>query len=667
MTQCIAKETTDFFRVTTPMLIFTYHKDSKLYDVEFTESIYPMLQGCGFEYRFQNLMFTQAVLIGQEARIYSNAVSNSFGEGMEVIVTHSYGLLSIHQHFQFYDSSRYFLVQLELEGADFIRSNYMSPLSAHGDVFSLRNALSPRLLYVPYDNDKWIRYKAQELQECGISYEVTAVYDDVSRNGYVIGSISHDHWKTGINTHGGYGSLSMLTIYGGVADATTRDTAMPHGEVCGKQISSPLVLVGYYEDIREGLIDYGNANTLYQPRLPWKHGVPFGWNSWACVATNLSYEVYDEASKALAKFQEQGFENNETVYLNFDSFWDRLTPQELKQAVSTIHSRGQKAGIYYTPFTCWTQNFDQVVENTNNQYTYRDILLRDANGQPLPPISGGYPIDPTHPGNLMRVEAMMKMIVDLEFDYLKVDFMSHGSCEGIHYLHTISTGVEAYCYGLTHMLNFLSPENAGRDIFVDFSIAPIFPYQFAHSRRISCDVFGQIYDTEYLLNSLTYGFWQNQTIYTYNDPDHTCIYKCVWRDVSDELEAETRLLASVISGTVLLLSDDYRIPEAFARTQKLLTPELLSIAKKGTTFLPVEMATSDRASRIFYREDEDACYVAVFNFETTTSSVVIDTKRLGQLPDSPSFETLDGLQTYTGEKFTIHLEPKQSLLLRAKK
>ena len=42
---------------------------------------------------------------------------------------------------------------------------------------------------------------------------------------------------------------------------------------------------------------------------------------------------------------------------------------------------------------------------------------------------------------------------------------------------------------------------------ISLSIAPIFPGQYAHGRRISCDVFGTINWTEYMLNSLSYGWW----------------------------------------------------------------------------------------------------------------------------------------------------------------
>ena len=57
-----------------------------------------------------------------------------------------------------------------------------------------------RALFVPFDNDKWIRYQSHPLGfDTLVSYEVTAIFNNESRNGLVIGSVEHDNWKTGIS------------------------------------------------------------------------------------------------------------------------------------------------------------------------------------------------------------------------------------------------------------------------------------------------------------------------------------------------------------------------------------------------------------------------------------------------------------------------------------
>ena len=41
-------------------------------------------------------------------------------------------------------------------------------------------------------------YNAMPMNSSGIGYEVGAFYDNTSRNGLVVGSVTHDTWKTGV-------------------------------------------------------------------------------------------------------------------------------------------------------------------------------------------------------------------------------------------------------------------------------------------------------------------------------------------------------------------------------------------------------------------------------------------------------------------------------------
>lgn len=662
-TGCLFQQHQDGFTLQNAHLCIAYQFDLATYELSFPDSGKPATKNCGLEFRHQGVMYTHEDLCAFPA----HTTCEEQQDETVVTVERRFGALCVRQIFRLRASERYLLVQLELEGRDIISSNYLCPLYVQGQTFPLPQAKTPRLLYVPYDNDKWIRYKAQEMQTCGTSYEFTVVYDDDSRNGYVIGSVTHDLWKTGITTHGGYGELSMLRIFGGVADANTRDPYQPHGKVRGKVIASPVMLVGYYSDFRDGMQEYGQVCSTYMPAPEWHDGVIFGWNSWACLTTSISYDAFAKVSETFDQWKntgDVGFESRGTVYVNFDSFWDRLTPEELQASVDLCHARGQKAGIYYTPFTCWHNRFDLPVEGTDGRYTYRDIILRDENDNPIPPIAGGYPIDPTHPGNIMRVDATIKRFVEMGFDYLKVDFMSHGACEGVHYQHEITTGVAAYHYGLKALCRHLRPEVLGRPFFLDFSIAPLFPHGYANARRISCDAFGQIYDTEYMLNSLTYSFWQNGTIYNFTDPDHTCLYSSVGRPISGEEEARSRLLASCIGGTVLLLSDDYRNAEATARTRALLTPEYLDIARKGEPFRPLECHDGERASRFFVRQDGDRTYLAVFNYSAEPALLTLPLARLNTLPEDAVFISGDESLRVQGPVLEIPLPGCGCILLQ---
>src|SRR5208283_1916250 len=100
------------------------------------------------------------------------------------------------------------------------------------------------------------------------------------------------------------------------------------------------------------------------------------------------------------------------------------------------------------------------------------------------------------------------------FDFVKIDFLSHGALEGVHYNPSVTTGIEAYNQGM----QFILGQVAGT-MFISESIAPLFPYQYGHGRRIACDAYTSfISNTAYTMNSVTYGWWLDQ-LYPFNDPD----------------------------------------------------------------------------------------------------------------------------------------------------
>ena len=63
----------------------------------------------------------------------------------------------------------------------------------------------------------------------------------------------------------------------------------------------------------------------------------------------------------------------------------------------------------------------------------------------------------------------------------------------------VQTGMQAYNKGMAYLLEQME------GMYITMAISPLFPSQYAHSRRIACDAWAGIGDTEYTLNSLTYG------------------------------------------------------------------------------------------------------------------------------------------------------------------
>jgi hypothetical protein len=281
--------------------------------------------------------------------------------------------------------------------------------------------------------------------------------------------------------------------------------------------------------------------------------------------------------------------------------------------VRHAHARGLKAGIYWTPFNRWGGLEDKV---GIGEYRFRDLALKNAQGEPLEKLDGAYPLDPTHPGTLARIDRELKEFVDQGFDYVKLDFMSHGALEGRHFDPKVPTGTAAYAVGMRRIAADLAPKKVGRPFFISLSIAPLFPHGYAHSRRISCDVFANIGASEYLMNSANYAWWEAGRLYRFNDPDHTCVYQPMDDMVVSEAEARTRFVASIVAGGMMIQGDDLTKPEARLRVLGLFQNERsLNVARRGVPFRPIDGDTGSAAGDAFLRDEGETVLVAAFNYD----------------------------------------------------
>lgn len=590
--------------------------------------------------------------------ISSRKVTDKLGEGVEVVVRHhNKGQTELRQVFWVYTKRPEVMVRLDLMDASKAGSNRLTPLVTDRPVqFTHQSPLQN--LFVPYDNDSYFRYNSigwgdGEGASDG-SYEVGAIYDDQTRHGLVIGSIDHDLWKSGIRFYEKGGVRAVA----GVASKFTHDHA-PHGTVTGPLVKSPRFVVGLYTDWRRGLERYGDLNAKVKPPLAWKGSVPFGWNSWSGHKSKVTAKDADAALDFVAK-DLPWFRSGNTAYVNFDSFWDNLTREQRVDFCKRVHAAGLKAGIYWTPFVNW----GEPDWNTSGGYKFRDLQLKNAKGELLPKLSGGWPLDPTHPGTLLRIDENIKDFLDQGFDYIKFDFMTHGALEGQHYDPKITTGTAAYALGMKRILDRLK----GHQVFVSLSIAPMFPHGYAHARRISCDVFSNIGASEYFLNSQNYGWWTGGRLYQFNDPDSACVYQALGEPPTTDAEARTRFTASVIGGGMMIEGDDLTKPAARDRVLKLFSnKEALELARKTPAFRPVDGDTWDHAGSAFiYQENAKTAYVALFNFSKTDSAERrITLSRLGLTAGEwTTRDLLSGKKETISHELNATLAPMDCALIR---
>ena len=559
------------------------------------------------------------------ARLYTQEYDTHVitDEGGEITFSHTKaGLPDLVQRFQLREDG--LLARLSMESDETIVTNWISPLYT-ADIESL--AGGTQLLQVPFDNDDYATFKRVSVNSVGESHEMTALLNPGTGDAVVIGSVTHDLWKTGLAWRGVGGKAHRFCAYGGAADAHTRDTR-PHGSVTGESVVSPTIFIGAFKDWQSGLDTYGKANADIAPPLPWNGGPILGWSSWGVVQDSLTKEIAFAASD----YYKEHFTQWQAgpLYINLDAWWNEALGREvagLRSFVEHCESNGQRAGVYHTPFACWSWQLEnRMVEDADgNAYPMEELLLHDEDGHLLPTWDSAYPFDVTHPAAIAWIEHDIQIFIDAGFSYIKLDFMSHGAMEGVRFDKSVHTGIQAYSQAMARIQAQL--ETAGRDIFVNLSIAPIFPHQYAHGRRIACDTFYSIGNTEYMLNSLTFGFWQRQ-LYACPDPDHIV----VWGKQGQAGVSEAR--ARVTSGIVMnsfLAGDNFAdvSPEAQARYDLLLkNPDIMALAGNEKTFAPAHIPSSGDTANAYVLQDNGKTYIAVFNFEPTTLSLPLDLRAL---------------------------------------
>lgn len=463
-------------------------------------------------------------------------------------------------------------------------------------------SLPQKFLRVPFDNDDWVKYEVKPYEEAETSYGVCALYGE--NGAMAIGAVDYDIWKTAIIPN------ERIEVFSGIADKLTRDTQQ-HGIVRGKTVSSPEIFILRRDTWQSAMSDFAVQYERHNSKLSWNEAAPFGWNSWYAYMDKIDDKKYLAASEFI---KEHNFTNEGISYINFDSFWNKLTKQRLREVAQAVRNKGQRAGIYAAPFSCWVDDEhldDAVTYDTGGEIrlegfegtTWRDVILKDKKGTILPRIDGGYPLDVSHPVVIERTREVMEFSSDAGYEYIKLDFLAHGAVEGERYDKTIMTGLMAYSLAMQYIIS-LSEKTK---MFISLSIAPLFPGGCGHARRICCDVFEKLKDTKYLLNSLTYGFWQNKRVYEFTDPDHICFNGTYY-------EAKSRLLSAVIGGSIMLISNDIFDEPQNERIRELISNnELLDIARRHITFIPDDDEGAERDGFASMFVSEDKKYIAVFN------------------------------------------------------
>lgn len=591
----------------------------------------------------------------------SIVLNDGFGTGEKYTITLSRpGYPVMEQVFYVYPGHDYFFTEVILKGEK-LKSNYMAPLQS--EAVNLHSKGDNRVLFCPFDNDTFIRYNAKSMaaQTTNTSSEIAAIYDNTSRKGLIAGSVEHTVWKTGILSKGRQDRLSDLCVWGGYTEEKVTRDQIPHGAITGSTIKSPKVFIGYFADWRTGMEAYGKANRIQEKPyvFNWDRPVPFGWNSWGVIQEKLTYE---KATSVVDYFASEipGFRNGNTAYIDLDSFWDNFTGgmrgdySKLKQFADYCKSKGLEPGVYWAPFTDWGYKSKNDREAEGSKYKFSEMWTKVGGG--YHDFDGARALDPTHPGTKRRIDYIIDKLKACGFKMIKIDFLGHAAAEAdSFYDPSVTTGMQAYRAGMEYLVDRMDGQ-----MLIYAAISPsLATGRYAHMRRIACDAWKTIKDTEYTLNSVNYGWWQT-CVYNFIDADHVVFGN------ESEGSNKARLASALITGSVIT-GDDYSSdgPWKAAAKKWLQNKELLEIGRSGKAFMPVEGNTAEKTSELFTRKSGNSLYVAVFSYSDKEKLINIPLKRLGFTGNKyQGTELFSGQQTAFGRSLKLKLKGADAAIFK---
>lgn len=569
----------------------------------------------------------------KQGETITGTIANELGTGETITTFFTDEDLILEREIQVFPEAEYIVVKVSLKDTmGETATRHLEPIvtaypTAECDPLFLE--LDQKMLLIPYDNDMWVRYESTPLRPGRRSYDVSAIYNEENRHGLVLGALDHKVWKNAVTCSGF--DARCVVCESGIADLGTHDV-VPHGIVTGEKVSSARFVMLWTEDVRDGMEVFADLCAAVHPAIKWPGKVPFGFNTYSGFGGRVDLESWQVAGDLIHEELKSFGDEDGVTYINLDATFG-LDETKIREMVDAFHARGQKCGTYAAPFVGHKMlGLDRKLLGSSG-LTMGDLLLKDEHGRRLPTPDSLAPLDVTHPAWEEHFRLHLQHIIEMGFDYLKIDFLAHAAMEGVHYDASYQTGRQALVHGYEVILDELS--KADRPIFLSLSIAPLFPHGYGHARRQCCDSFGHSDDVRYVLNAVNYAWWTNRKLYHFNDPDHITLYQSLvdGRSVTLEEEARSRYNSAAISGTVMLLSDNYgphkdeeTIKAVHARAARIADNERLNaIAREGISFRPVEI--KDSTTQVYTSENNGKLRAAFFNYSSEPATVSMTASR----------------------------------------
>lgn len=589
-------------------------------------------------------------------------INDPLGKGICINLVHEAAdkPVKLVQYITIYESQPFLLLTAEASGREkgsVIETRNISPLTVlpgqQGKIVLPGNGAL--FTDYPFDNDNWVdvisrRWPAEQKGVDGISYELASAYDENTRNGFAVGSLVHDFWKTGIRyATGTMGSrIDSFIVYGGAA--TKDNPALPdsyggkdgthdyvaHGTQAGESVYAPLIYLSASSDVRNDLTGFGSTVKKVAGSLSWKKPAPFYWNSFG-VEGVLGYEKVmmplDVAKVSDFIHSLDNFNKTTQPVLSIDSYDQGIYSTEVLKSISRYGKRkGQQMGFYFIPFALWTwKNNINNSKLTNTDHPLSEVILLDEKRNYIPYKDGewgAFPIDPSHPYTRDYIIGQLKKAKAIDASFIKIDFLSAGALESNRrYNPTIRSGIQAYDYGMK-MLKHLVDSIMGPDVFITQAISPLFPHQYAHTRFLSTDVYSHLRNdqpgfphygsTAASMVSATHFWWTQGNLWPYTNMDVVVMKNFQKNKDISEQDVKVRIFSMMVFGSIFGDGSDYRNKEVAERAKKYLNnAAICEFFSKPKAFTPLRFPVGNAQNqRLSFYLPGDTLLVAAFNFDS---------------------------------------------------
>lgn len=577
-----------------------------------------------------------------------NLVHESDGQSVKLV-----------QYITIYENNPFVLITAEAQSASaVVETRNISPLSILPEQRGTLTIPGNQAIFTdyPFDNDNWVDVIARKWPEdsksvTGTSYELASAYDERSGSGFVVGSIMHDFWKTGIvyGTGTKANTVDSLIVYGGAA---TRDInglpdsyggkdgthdVMPHGTAQGASVYAPLVYLSASADVRNDLMLFGTTLKKVNGISDWKKSAPFYWNSFG-VEGVLGYEkvmMPGDVAKIVDYLNSlPNFNKSTQPVLSIDSYDQNIYSTEVLKSIGRYgKKKGQQMGFYFIPFSLWTwKTHINESKLTGTEHALRDVILLDEKGNYVPYKDGdwgAFPIDPTHPFTRDFIIGQLQKAKAIDAKFIKIDFLSAGALESARrYDPNVRSGIQAYNYGMK-MLRHLVDSIMGPDIFITQAISPLFPNQYAHTRFLSTDVHSHLRNdlpgyhhygsTAASMISATNFWWTQGNLWPYTNMDVIVMKRFQKNTELSEQDVKVRLLSMMVMGSIFGDGSDFRDKLAADRGRLFLNNKAVcDFFSRPRAFTPLRFPLGQKQDQqLSYFLPGDTLMLAAFNFDLT--------------------------------------------------